>query len=95
MFALVSDNIFTAKHNLVAMCFKEGFKEAAEKFRMESGLQPNLDLDTLDERIRIREAIQEGNIQDAISMVNDLCPELLDSDRYLYFHLQVVVNLIL
>ncbi|XP_069133991.1 glucose-induced degradation protein 8 homolog [Argopecten irradians] len=66
----------------------EGFKEAAEKFRMESGVQPSIDLDQLDERIKIREAIQEGKIQDAISLVNNIHPELLDNDRYLYFHLQ-------
>lgn len=47
------------------------------------------DLDTLNERILIREAIQDGHIEDAISKVNDLHPELLDNDRYLYFHLQV------
>ena len=67
----------------------EGFKEAAEKFKLESGIQPMVELDTLDERIKIRDAIQNGRIQDAISMVNSLHPELLDSDKYLYFHLQV------
>lgn len=36
----------------------------------------------------IREAINAGKIQDSISLVNQLCPELLDNDRYLYFHLQ-------
>ncbi|XP_077987198.1 glucose-induced degradation protein 8 homolog [Glandiceps talaboti] len=66
----------------------EGFKEAAEKFKVESGIQPNIDLDTLDERIHIRDAIQNGRIEDAIALVNDLHPELLDNDRYLFFHLQ-------
>lgn len=66
----------------------EGFKEAAEKFRTESGIQPKVDLDTLDERIKIRDSIQRGRIAEAISLVNDLHPELLDNDRYLYFHLQ-------
>ena len=71
------------------MISTEGFKEAAEKFKLESGLQPSIELDTLDERIKIREAIQMGHIQDAIGLVNDLHPELLDSEKYLYFHLQV------
>lgn len=66
----------------------EGFKEAAEKFQMESGIKPSVDLDTLDDRIKIRDAIQNGRIQDAIAMVNKLHPELLDNDRYLFFHLQ-------
>lgn len=74
---------------LFSSSLAEGFKEAAEKFRIESGVQPSVDLDTLDERIKIREAIQEGRIQEAISLVNDIHPELLDNNRYLYFHLQV------
>ncbi|KAL4655344.1 hypothetical protein GN956_G5183 [Arapaima gigas] len=66
----------------------EGFKEAAEKFRMESGIEPSVDLDSLDERIKIREMILKGQIQEAIALINSLHPELLDSNRYLYFHLQ-------
>ncbi|KAG7472361.1 hypothetical protein MATL_G00108040 [Megalops atlanticus] len=66
----------------------EGFKEAAEKFRMESGIEPSVDLDSLDERIKIREMILKGQIQEAIALINSLHPELLDTNRYLYFHLQ-------
>lgn len=47
-----------------------------------------MDLSSLDDRIRIREAIQNGRIQEATDLVNQLHPELLDNDRYLYFHLQ-------
>lgn len=66
----------------------EGFKEAAEKFEQESGVSIAIELDSLDERIRIRDAIQRGDIQEATAIVNQLHPELLDNDRYLYFHLQ-------
>ncbi|TNN40690.1 Glucose-induced degradation protein 8 [Liparis tanakae] len=66
----------------------EGFKEAAEKFKMESGIEPSVDLDSLDERIKIREMILKGQIQDGIALINSLHPELLDTNRYLYFHLQ-------
>lgn len=66
----------------------EGFKEAAEKFQQESGVSPSMELDSLDDRIRIRDAIQSGRIQEATALVNQLHPELLDNDRYLYFHLQ-------
>ncbi|XP_073832540.1 GID complex subunit 8 homolog protein Houki [Musca autumnalis] len=67
----------------------EGFKEAAEKFQIEAGLlEPSVELNSLDDRILIREAIQNGRIQEATQLVNQLHPELLDSDRYLYFHLQ-------
>lgn len=76
----------------VSLLFKEGFKEAAEKFRMESGIEPSVDLDSLDERIKIREMILKGQIQEAIALINSLHPELLDTNRYLYFHLQVHVH---
>lgn len=66
----------------------EGFKDAAEKFQEESGVVPSLDLNSMDNRIRIREAIQAGHTQEAIRLVNELYPELLDHDRYLYFRLQ-------
>lgn len=69
----------------------EGFKEAAEKFKQESGVEPNVDLNSLDHRIRVRDAIQSGNIQSAVAMVNELHPELLDNDRFLFFHLQVCI----
>lgn len=67
----------------------EGFKEAAEKFQQESGVTPSMDLNSMDNRIRIRDAIQGGRIQEATLLVNQLHPDLLDNDRYLYFHLQV------
>lgn len=66
----------------------EGFKEAAEKFRIESGTQPGAPLDTLDERIKIRDAVQRGDIEEAIALTNKLNPEILDSKAFLYFHLQ-------
>ena len=66
----------------------EGFKEAAEKFRTEAGVDPHQPLDALDERIMIREAVQTGNIQEAISLTNSLNPDILDSRPHLYFHLQ-------
>lgn len=66
----------------------EGFKEAAEKFQTEAGVEPSVELNTLDDRILIRDAVQNGRIQEATHLVNQLHPELLDNDRYLYFHLQ-------
>lgn len=75
------------KTNLILVSL-EGFKEAAEKFQEESGIEPDVDLSSLDNRILIREAVQRGNIVESINLVNQLHPELLDNDRYLYFHLQ-------
>lgn len=75
----------TLSLNLV---FIEGFKETAEKFQLEAGLEPSVELNSLDDRILIREAVQNGRIHDATHLVNRLHPELLDNDRYLFFHLQ-------
>jgi hypothetical protein len=66
----------------------EGFKDAAEKFQEEAGVSAGQDLSMLDNRISIRDNIQAGNIEEAISLVNQLHPQLLDNDRYLLFHLQ-------
>ncbi|ORY12276.1 hypothetical protein LY90DRAFT_708722 [Neocallimastix californiae] len=66
----------------------EGYKDAAEKFSQESGLQPSVDLLYIEERMDIRNTIQSGNIDEAIEKVNDLDPEILDNNPKLYFHLQ-------
>ncbi|GFR75667.1 glucose-induced degradation protein 8 homolog [Elysia marginata] len=66
----------------------EGFKEAAEKFGSESGVEPSVNLDCLDDRIRIRQAVLDGRIMEAVAIINSLYPELLDNDRYLFFRLQ-------
>lgn len=66
----------------------EGFKEAAEKFRLEASAEPHSAFDSLDERLKIREAVQSGNVQEAMTLTNNLNPEILDSRPQLYFHLQ-------
>ena len=85
--------------NLLIMDYlvAEGFKEAAEKFKAESGVnmarigssEMNENLEVLDQRIEIRVAVEEGRITDAIKLVNKYHPELLDANRSLYFKLQV------
>lgn len=71
------------------LCIAEGFKEAAEKFQQESGIAPSVNLHSLDDRMRIRDAIMNGRIEEATTLINQLHAELLDNDRHLYFHLQV------
>merc|ERR1719452_455011 len=66
----------------------EGFKDAAERFQEEASVSAGQDLGMLDNRISIRDSIQAGKIKEAISLVNQLHPQLLDTDRYLLFHLQ-------
>jgi hypothetical protein len=59
----------------------EGFKDAAERFQEEAGISVGQDLGMLDNRINIRDSIQAGKIEEAISLVNQLHPQLLDNDR--------------
>ncbi|KAJ2768852.1 hypothetical protein IWQ57_003357 [Coemansia nantahalensis] len=66
----------------------EGYKDAAEKFSEESGLTHSVDLGSIEERMQIRFAVQSGDIRGAIERVNDLNPDLLDTDPRLYFRLQ-------
>ncbi|RAL44812.1 hypothetical protein DM860_003571 [Cuscuta australis] len=66
----------------------EGFVEAAEKFRLESGTEPDIDCATITDRMAVKKAVQCGNIEDAIEKVNDLNPEILDTNPQLFFHLQ-------
>ncbi|XP_055806473.1 protein GID8 homolog isoform X2 [Solanum dulcamara] len=66
----------------------EGYVEAAEKFKTESGTDPDIDLATITDRMAIKKAVQSGNVEDAIEKVNDLNPEILDTNPQLFFHLQ-------
>ncbi|KAF3773607.1 hypothetical protein EJ110_NYTH54990 [Nymphaea thermarum] len=58
----------------------EGYVEAAEKFRMESGTEPDIDLATITDRMAVKKAVQCGNVEDAIEKVNDLNPEGLSPE---------------
>ena len=47
--------------------FAEGFKEAAEKFQEEANLPAPVEINDMENRIRIRDCIQAGQIADAIA----------------------------
>ncbi|KAJ1504754.1 hypothetical protein HMI56_001473, partial [Coelomomyces lativittatus] len=66
----------------------EGYKDAAEQFCQEAELSIPVDLVSIDDRMQIRNAVQSGNIDEAIAKVNDLDPEILDTNPQLFFHLQ-------
>lgn len=54
----------------------EGYKDAAEKFSQESGAKPPVNLESIQNRMVVRTAIQRGHIEEAIERVNDLNPEV-------------------
>ncbi|KAF9015073.1 lish motif-containing protein [Cyathus striatus] len=66
----------------------EGYKSAAEEFSQEANLEPPVDFDSIESRMDIREALQRGDVEEAIARVNDLNPEILDKNQALYFRLQ-------
>lgn len=67
---------------------KEGFKDAVLSFQKESGIEPGVNMAIMDDQIKIRDAIEEGSIQNAVELVNEVDPEILDTNSKLYFHLQ-------
>jgi hypothetical protein len=54
----------------------EGYKSAAEEFSQEADIAPPVDLESIQSRMGIREALQRGDIEEAITKVNDLNPEV-------------------
>ncbi|KAI9295787.1 hypothetical protein K502DRAFT_324126 [Neoconidiobolus thromboides FSU 785] len=67
----------------------EGYRDAAESFSQEASIASELDFGSIDERMRIRNAIQAGNVDEAIERTNDINPEILDTNPDLFFHLQL------
>jgi len=66
----------------------EGYKSAAEKFGEEAGVPPKVDFQSIESRMKVREALQRGDVEDAIVRMNELNPEILDNNHALFFHLQ-------
>ena len=54
----------------------EGYKDAAEQFAQEAQLAPPVDLESIQDRMRIRQAVQCGGIEEAVERVNDLDAEV-------------------
>lgn len=54
----------------------EGYPAAAQKFALEANIQLKVDVDSIRERVDIRNAIYSGDIQSAIEKINELDPEV-------------------
>lgn len=53
----------------------EGYPLAAQRFALEANMHPLPDVDSIQERVDIREAIDSGNIHTAIEKINELNPQ--------------------
>ena len=54
----------------------EGYPSAAQKFAHEANIQPEIDIEPIQDRVAIREAIHSGDIQSAIEKINEFDPEV-------------------
>lgn len=54
----------------------EGYPSAAEHFAQETNLCQPTDTTNIRERVRIRNAIHSGKLDEAISLVNEIDPEV-------------------
>jgi hypothetical protein len=54
----------------------EGYPRAAEKFAKEANIQLPLEEESIDSRVEIRRAIHAGDIDTAITKINDLNPQV-------------------
>lgn len=73
---------------LMEYLVKEGFKDAVLAFQSETGMEPGFNMGIMDDQIKIRDAVEAGCIQKAVELVNEVDPEILDTNSKLYFHLQ-------
>jgi hypothetical protein len=75
--------------NFVIMDYlvSEGYPRAAEKFAKEANIQLPLEEESIQSRVEIRRSIHAGDIDTAITKINDLNPQILDTDPSLHFAL--------
>lgn len=75
--------------NFVIMDYliNEGFPSAAAKFAKEANIRPFADPEAIQQRVDIRNAIHAGDIQLAIERINELNPQILDTNPELHFSL--------
>lgn len=54
----------------------EGHRDAAKRLGESTGIQPGVDLSSMQARIEICNALLQGNVISAIETINDLNPEV-------------------
>ncbi|WWC96606.1 hypothetical protein V866_003476 [Kwoniella sp. B9012] len=83
-----------SKHDLNSLIFDylliEGYPDAAVEFARETGLPADVDHEKVQERMEIRQAVEDGRVEEAVRRVNELDPEILDTNPPLLFHLHLL-----
>ncbi|GAB7362681.1 hypothetical protein MBLNU230_g2990t1 [Neophaeotheca triangularis] len=65
----------------------EGYPTAAAKFAQETNFTAPVDTESIEERVRVRDLIHTGKIDEAIELINEIDPAILDSHTALHFDL--------
>jgi len=65
----------------------EGYPKAAQKFASEANIQHEESMQSFRTRVAIKNFIISGRIEDAMESINDLNPEILDTNPELHFAL--------
>lgn len=69
--------LFSEINNLIMdYLISEGYPSSAGKFATEANIQPRANVESIQERIEIRNAIHTGDIQSAIEKINELNPHV-------------------
>lgn len=76
--AKADDGDLKSDLNAVIMDYliSEGYPDAAQKFAIEANIKPMMDVEEVEDRVAIREALYKGDIQTAIERINELNPEV-------------------
>lgn len=71
----------------------EGYPKAAERFAKEANIHPPLEEESIQARVEIRRAINAGDIDTAITKINDLNPQVRMSRSFLSFpHCRIITS---
>ncbi|KAK5948347.1 hypothetical protein OHC33_010657 [Knufia fluminis] len=86
---LESLNLPKHELNKVVMDFlvQSGYPEAASRFAEEANMSTNAENSLMEERVRIKNAIYQGDLQTAIEEINEIDVSILDNDPALIFSL--------
>lgn len=60
------------KFMIMDYLINEGYPSAARKFALEANIPTTEDIESIQERVEIRNAIHRGEIQEAIERINEL-----------------------
>jgi LisH len=71
---VISTDGFLRDINYLVMDYlvTNGYPSAARRFAAEANIQPKADVESIQERVEIRNAIHSGDIQTAIEKINEL-----------------------